>query len=151
MDTLEQRTRTEVINALATIADALRLILSEREQTTPRNEASGPLQTLDQMAEAQQPPKAKRAKKEPKAEVMPEVHQPDHPAREREPEPPVSEKMADIKPVKPGKTLADLRVALQECITKHGMPGAKERLAPFLKISDVPDDQIAATIERLAA
>ena len=41
--------------------------------------------------------------------------------------------------------------ALQECINKHGMPEAKARLAPYLKVSTVPDDEIAATIARLAA
>lgn len=59
--------------------------------------------------------------------------------------------MADIKPVKASKTAADLRVALQECITKHGMGVAKERLAPFGKLSDVPDEKLVETIERLAA
>ncbi len=145
----EERTRTEVIKALIAVSDALALLLQERE--------AAPAKIEDSIGA---PPPAIRKARVIKLKAVDEIQKKiDDAAFEQQvaqpkpelPIPTIGEKMADIKPTKPGKTLADLRIALQECITKHGMPGAKERLAPYLKISDVPDEQIAATIERLAA
>lgn len=139
---IEQRTRVEVIHALATIADALRMLLQERDAEV------APAKIEDSIGEP--PPVIKKARKaKAEAKPQPEPLGPPLTSEHEMNEPP--KQMADIKPTKPGKTLADLRVALQECINKHGMPGAKERLAPFAKISDVPDDKIAAVIDALAA
>jgi hypothetical protein len=139
----EERTRTEVIKALIAVSDALTLLLQERE--------AAPAKIEDSIGEPPPAIRKARAKKEPKVEQAEAETPVQTQAKPELPIPTVGEKMADIKPIKPGKTLADLRIALQECITKYGMPGAKERLAPYLKISDVPDEQIGATIERLAA
>ena len=63
----------------------------------------------------------------------------------------IAKEVKAIVPVKPGKTLADLHAALQACISKYGMPVAKERLAPFPKMTAVPDSEIGAVIDRLVA
>lgn len=152
---LELRTREEVIRSLIAISEALTHLLAERVDANEVDEDTGtikPAKIEDTLGE--QPPavKARRKKERPAPAPQPEPLGPPltNPAEMNEPLPPVKT-MADIKPTKPGKTLADLRVALQDCITKHGMPGAKERLAPFAKVSDVPDSEIDATIKRLLA
>jgi hypothetical protein len=144
----EEKTRTEVIKALIAVSDALTLLLQER------GEAEAPATTTLTLPvitpEAPPPVEKKTRAKKPVITRSPEPEAEPTPAPAPAPvEPP--KQMADIKPTKPGKTLADLRAALQDCINKHGMPGAKERLAPFAKISDVPDDKIAEVIDRLAA
>jgi len=139
---IEQRTRTEVINALIVNNDALQsinhaliLLLQEREHL-----ANEDVPVITPEAPAKKT-RTKKAAPEPLGPPLTSEHEMNEPPKQ----------MADIKPTKPGKTLADLRVALQECINKHGMPGAKERLAPHAKISDVPDAEIANVIARLAA
>jgi hypothetical protein len=150
----EEQTRTEVIKSLIASNNALILLLQERASTDEATKVIAKLQSGENPGipeHAVDTPtikeiKARRRKERP--EPQPE---PLGPPLSSEHEMNRPTEMADIKPTKPGKTLADLRVALQDCITKHGMPGAKERLAPFAKVSDVPDAEIDATIKRLLA
>jgi hypothetical protein len=143
---IEQRTRTEVIRALIAVSDALALILDEREVGTPQE--LGPALTSEHEMNPPPAPKPRAKKDKPLPPVAPEVTQADIEKAEARGE---VTKMVDIKPTKPGKTLADLRVALQACITAHGMAAAKERLTPYAKVSDVPDEAIAEVIKALAA
>ena len=136
----EERTRDEVLNALVAHTRALTAVLDRLFA-----DVTGPQPTIT-IAPFETGAKPRRAKKAEQAEAEAPT-----PPKPELPIPTVGEKMADIKPTKPGKTLADLRVALQECITKHGMPVAKERLQPYQKVSDVPDDALATVIEKLAA
>lgn len=149
----EERTRDEVLNCLIAQTQALTLVCQMiAKQMLPRAEIQQPPPGSVQPPEiAINPPKPARAKKDkPLPPTPPEVTKQDVENAVARGDVPV-EKMVDIKPTKPGKTLADLRVVLQECITKHGMPVAKERLAPYMKVSDVPDEAIAIVIEKLAA
>ena len=150
MDQIETRTRTEVIKALIAVSDALALLLQERGvDANDVDEDTGtvlPPKIEDTLGAPPPAIKKARAKKAAQPEPLGPPLTSEHEMNVET----VPVKMADIKPTKPGKTLADLRVALQECINKHGMPGAKERLAPFAKISDVPDAEIANVIARLA-
>jgi len=162
--TQEERTRDEVLQNLAAqslalisisasvmaILEMVRALLDERGITVSLDKIRDTMNAATavvEKVEAEVAPKKARAKKV--AAPQPEPLGPPltNPA-EMNPEPP--KQMADIKPTKPGKTLADLRIALQECINKHGMPGAKERLAPFAKISDVPEAEITNVITRLS-
>jgi hypothetical protein len=149
----EEQTRTEVIKSLIASNNALILLLQERAAAAQplmykkiEDTLTTPVITPQGPALPEHP-----ATKKTRAKKVTEEPQPLGPplTNPAEMNPPPT--MADIKPTKPGKTLADLRVALQDCITKHGMPGAKERLAPFAKVSDVPDAEIDATIKRLLA
>ncbi len=144
---IEMRTRAEIIKSLVASNAALIALLEERaaEQPAPMSEV-----TIAPFEMKPEVPAVKRVKKaKPPAEKVAQAEAELTPQKQSEPPP--AEKMADIKPTKPGKTLADLRIALQECITKHGMPVAKQRLQPYQKVSDVPDEALAATIEALTA
>lgn len=139
---IEQRTRTEVINALIAVSDALRLLLTERA-VAERQDLGPPLTSVHEMNEtpAQTELAVQKAKRVNKAAAK----------NPQEPKPELPVLMADIKPTKTGKTLADLRVALQACITVHGMAVAKDRLVPYAKVSDVPDEAIGDVIKALSA
>jgi hypothetical protein len=143
----EQRTRVEIVQALAeqckmmsAMGEALTMLLLQDVVETTVIEKS---HIADEVKERM---KRVRAARKPKTNGTATVEMlPANPPTPGVP-PPV---MPDVVPVKPTKGLADLRTALQDCITKHGMPEAKERLAPYLKVSEVPDEAIEKVIGKL--
>jgi len=143
----EQRTRVEIVQAMAeqckmlsAMGEALTMLLNDVVETTVVSET--PLMDAQRKLDAKEKMARVRAARKAKANGAPPVEMlPANP-----PTPPV---MPDVVPIVPTKGLGDLRAALQDCITKHGMPEAKERLAPYLKVSEVPDEAIVKVISKL--
>lgn len=152
--TQEERTREEILKCMVANTQALTLLVTEllakRKQPVPLDT---PLPQVNPLL-ADMPPKGNPADQEPvtlgpplsnPAEMNPvKQRKPRAPKPETEPSIPVT-----VAPVKPGKTPADLREALVSYVAKHGMPAAKEKLAPYTNISAVPDSEIDAVITRL--
>lgn len=149
----EERTRDEVLNvlvaqtkALEAATQALCVLLGQRDEVTPPEAAP----------EAKPAPKP-RTKKEAFNVAGPPVSRVTGepvPAPAPAPAPAPVDRIVEIVPTKPKKSSTDLLAAMRACMERHGDRGmavVRERLAPYIKMSDVPDDQIEATIERLAA
>lgn len=160
--TQEERTRDEVLNVLIANTQALTLLLADllakRKQPVPVTTQTDimplppkPAIVGDYDAAPLGPPLSNPHEMNPTPEA-PKQRKPRAP-KEQPPAPPPAAPEIQISkpPVKPHKSASDLREALQTCLAKHGMNGTKERLAPFAKLSDVPDAEIDATIARLLA
>lgn len=144
--TQEERTRDEVLNVLIANTQALTLLVAELINKKHPVPITKPVVERTDTASELGPVLSNPAEMNPGTQEAPKPKQRTAKAKPVEPSIPVT-----VTPVTPSKSAADLREALQQSIAKNGMPNTKERMLPFVKLSDVPDDQIDATIARLLA
>lgn len=145
--TQEERTRDEVLNVLIANTQALTLLVAELINKKHPVPITKPVVERTDTASELGPVLSNPAEMNPGTVTGEQVKQ-RRAAKAKPVEPSIP---VTVTPVTPSKSAADLREALQQSIAKNGMPNTKERMLPFVKLSDVPDDQIDATIARLLA
>jgi len=77
--------------------------------------------------------------------------EPEKPAAEKPKKAAPAKKIEDVKPAKVGPTTADLITAVQACVKAHGMAIARERIAPYAKVTEIPEAELAQYVKALSA